>query len=140
MFCREAVADLLKLLPELKANGTQLTFVHIGTEEQANTFFSQFNLNDVPRVSDPEGNLYRAFGLKRAKIRQIINGPVMKRGFQAVMKGIRQGRTVGDPLRMPGVFLIHDGKLVKSYRHETVGDMPNYRELSNCETEACQTT
>jgi hypothetical protein len=31
---------------------------------------------------------------------------------------------------MPGTFLIHNGKILRAYRHETSADRPDYCELA----------
>src|SRR5207253_22205 len=72
-FCREAVAELATLRPQIEAKGTRLAFVHLGTEERAAKFFAPYKLDDLPRFADPDGKLYEAFGLVRAEWRQYLN-------------------------------------------------------------------
>jgi hypothetical protein len=40
---------------------------------------------------------------------------------------------VGDGFRMPGVFLVHQNKILKSYKHQSAADVPDYQKLSICE-------
>lgn len=115
---------------ELAAQGTQLAFVYIGTEEQAADFFDSYNLADVPRVSGTEQRLYQAFELTRAKLTQLFSLDTFMRGFAALGKGHGIGRITGNAFQMPGVFLIKDGRIANSFRHATVADTPDYVALA----------
>ena len=105
----------------------------MGSDEQAASFLARYGLADLSRFSDPECHLYRAFGLRRLPVRKLLTLRVLRRGFAAVWRGHRQGLLiVGDGLRMPGVFLVRDGAVVRSYRHEGPGDLPDYLDLASC--------
>lgn len=107
-----------------------MAFVHLGSEEEAAPLFASYGLPDVPRVSDPSARLYEAFGLERAGVAEYLTPSVWGRFFQAVTHGV--GIPVGDPMRMPGVFLLKDGEIVQAFRHKTVADRPDYDALSAC--------
>lgn len=130
-YCREAVADVAKLRAEIEADGTKVLFVHTATPAEADEFFPQYGLADVPRISDPDAVLYRAFGLRRGTPWQFF-GPKSAARFPAagIAAGHGIGTPVGDPLRMPGVFLIHNGDVLREFRHESVADRPDYRDLA----------
>lgn len=126
-FCREALADLAARRREIEAQGTRLTLVHMGTEEHGARFFAKYGLQDVPRVSDPERSLYRAFGLPRGSFGDLFGPKVWWRGFQAAILGRHGvGMLAGDGFQMPGVFLIFHGEVLRSYRHQSAADRPNY--------------
>lgn len=126
-FCREALADLAGRRREIEAQGARLTLVHMGTEEQGARFFSKYGLADVPRVSDPERSLYRAFGLPRGSFGDLFGPKVWWRGFQAAILGRHGvGLLAGDGFQMPGVFLVFHGEVLRSYRHQSAADRPNY--------------
>jgi hypothetical protein len=36
----------------------------------------------------------------------------------------------GDGLQMPGVFLLHRGKVLREFRHESAADRPDYVTLT----------
>jgi peroxiredoxin len=130
-FCREAVCEIEKLRPDIEARGTQLAFVHLSTEERAQKFFKPHHFDDVPRFSDPEGHLYEAFGLVRAKWRQYLNPRSVARMFNAWAHGNFLGAPDGDVERMPGVFLIHRAEIRTSFRHKLVSDRPDYLALAS---------
>jgi hypothetical protein len=115
----------------IEQGGTQLAFVHTGREADAAAAFARYGLGDVPRFSDPEGGLYRAFGLGRSGLRTMFAPRVWLRGVQAAfLKGYGVGGLQGDGLRLPGVFLVHRGQIVRAFRHATPADRPDYESLA----------
>jgi peroxiredoxin len=129
-FCREAVEEVSKKRSTIEGGGTTLAFVHLGTEEKANAFFTPYGLQDAPRFADPDGKLYEAFGLARAELRQYLNQESILRMLVAWLNGHFVGLPAGDVQRMPGAFLVRDGEIRKSFRHKLVSDRPNYLELA----------
>jgi peroxiredoxin len=131
-FCREAVDDITRLRPKIEALGTQLAFVHLSDDDQkAQKFFAPHGLAEAPRISDPDGRLFQAFGLVRAHWRQFLNYESVLRTLQAWLQGHWIGVPAGDVERMPGVFLIKNGAIAKAYRHKLVSDRPDYLQLAN---------
>jgi hypothetical protein len=125
-FCREALADVARQRKQIEADGTKIVLVHMGGSEE---FFAQYGLADVERVHDPERALYKAFGLQRGSLWQLLGPSVWWRGFGAWRQhGV--GFLEGDGFQMPGAFLVKGGRLVKEYRHATAGDRPDYCQLS----------
>lgn len=116
----------------IEAGGTQVAFVHMGEETQAAPFFGTYRLEDVARISDPAARLYRAFGLERGRLMQIAGPAVWLRGAAAMAKGHMVGALIGDTLQMPGVFLLQDGAVLKTFRHEYTSDVPDYADLATC--------
>jgi hypothetical protein len=81
-------------------------------------------------VSDPQRSLYRAFGLRRGSLTEVFGPKVWWRGFEAGILGRhRVGRLEGDGFQMPGVFLIYHGEVIRSYRHQSAADRPDYVRL-----------
>jgi len=129
-FCREAMADLAEKRREIESQGTRLVLVHMGTEENSVAFFRKYGLEEVPRLSDPERALYRAFGLPRGSLADLFGPKVWWRGFQAGILGRHGlGRPAGDAFQMPGVFLLFHGEIVRSFRHQSAADRPDYMAL-----------
>ncbi len=132
-FCREAVSDLERLRPQIEACGTRLAFFHLASEERAGKYFAPHHFEDIPRFSDPDGRVYEALGLYRAKWHQYLNPRSIARLFAAFSRGHLIGAPAGDIERMPGVFLIHRARIAKSYRHKLVSDRPDYVSLATLE-------
>lgn len=136
VFCREALADVQKHRSEIEAD-SQIGFVHMGMEnEETQQFFARYGLEDVPRFSDPDRQLYRAFELKLGRLLQLFGLPVWLRGAQAFFTGRHSvGTLKGNGFQMPGTFLLHQRKVVKTYRHQDAGDRPDYCELAKPDSE-----
>lgn len=130
-FCREALADIKKKQSSIEGEGARLVFVHLAEEEQARKYFEKAGLQDEHRISDPNGIMYSAFNLERADFGQVLGWRSWFRGINAMLKGHGSGPVMGDGFRMPGVFLINEGEIIKSYRHARSSDRPDYISLAN---------
>jgi peroxiredoxin len=129
-FCREALADLAQQRTAIEKAGTQLVLVHLGDDATFGDFAAGYGLGDVPRVSDPERRLYRALGLRRASLAEMLDPRMWWRGLQAaILEKHGFGGAQGDVAQMPGVFLIKDGRVVTGYAHRSPADRPDYLEL-----------
>ena len=99
----------------------------MGTEQQAQKFFSKFALDREPRVSDPSRELYKTFSLRRGTLSQLFGFKVWKREFRdRITLTYGLGRIIGDAFQLPGVFLIHHSEILKAFRHESVADEVDY--------------
>lgn len=126
-FCREALADLSAHRDRIEASGTQVVLVHMGNEDTAEAILTKYQLGDIPRVWDPKLSLYRAFGLEKGAWSQLFGPKVWWRGFEAGFLGKHgMGGADGDVTQMPGVFLVFHGEILKSYRHQSAADRPDY--------------
>ena len=129
-FCREAVEEISKKQRIIEGGGTRIAFVHLGTEEKAAAFFTPYGLKGAPRVADPDGKLYEAFGLARAEFRKMFNQESILRMLVAWLNGHFVGLPAGDVQRMPGAFLLVNGEIRKAFRHKLVSDRPDYLSLA----------
>jgi peroxiredoxin len=126
-FCREALTELAALRPDIEKTGTRIAFVHMSTDEEASALFGKFGLGDLPRISDPGCVLYRAFGLSKGSLGQVLGPKSWLRGFQlSVLRGYGIGGWFDDLFQMPGIFLLFHGEVLNSYLHQTIADRPNY--------------
>lgn len=137
-FCREALADVAAVRPELEAEGTAIALVHQSSEEEAAPFFARYGLADVPRVSDPSLRLYRALGLRRGSAGEFLSPKVVARAGAALLRGHAPGLLKGDGRQLPGVFLVRDGAVVAAFRHKTAADRPDYAAIARCDSDACE--
>ncbi|GAB5443038.1 MAG: hypothetical protein Fues2KO_33870 [Fuerstiella sp.] len=128
-FCREAVADIAEQRKKIESLGTQIVFVHMGQSEPED-LLQQHGLADLHCFRDPVCSLYDAFGLRMGSFRQLLGPHVLWRAFAARMRGIKGGAFDGNVFRMPGVFLLLDGEIVRSYRHASAADRPDYVDLA----------
>jgi peroxiredoxin len=124
-FCREAMTDIGVQRRQIEASGTNVVLVHMGSDEQAKRLLPKYGLETAVRINDGQRHLYRAFGLCRGTPRMLFGPKVWIRGLKAaILYGA--GRWQGDSFQMPGVFLLYHGEVVRSYRHQSVADRPNY--------------
>lgn len=116
IFCREQVAEL-KQHPDWN-----VVFVCQATPDEVAEFKATMKAVH-PFLCDPDARIYEDFGLERGALKQLFGPGVWKRGAQAMAKGARPGRTVGDPWRMPGEFIFNtNGVLVWEHRPRHAGD------------------
>jgi len=126
-FCREALADLGRQRREIESHGCGIVLVHLGPDDSAEQILSERGLADVPRISDPECRLYQQFGLEMGQFRQLFGAKVWLRGIQAgLINGHGIGAIEGNPLQMPGAFLVENGRFLSGFQHETAADRPDY--------------
>ena len=125
-FCRNAMSDVARLRRKIEGLGTRIVLAHMSTNETFRAFAKRYGLADLSLVSDPERALYRGLGLPRGNLWQIIGPKVMWRGLKAVLAGHLPGKMSGDVFQLPGVFLLHHGKVIKAHRYRNSADKPDY--------------
>lgn len=133
-FCREALADLAVRRAEIEAKGAKIALVHMGTADSFADFASSYGMGDVAAVSDPERRLYRGLGLRRGRLGQLFGWSVWWRGAKSFFEGHHPGALEGDGTQMPGVFLIHQGRVVRRFVHGNAAERPDYVSLSQLPT------
>ncbi len=132
-FCRAALAEISKKKSELEANGTHIVFVHMSTDDAADKYFKRYGLNDPIHISDPGCDFYQQFGLVKGNFNQLFGLSTWIRGVnEGVVKGHGIGKQLGDAFQMPGIFLIHHGKIKDQYIHRLASDKPDYIKLTEC--------
>lgn len=130
-FCRQTLADLASQRDDIEKAGVNIAVVGMAaTSEGLRTFGQQYGLTSVAWFADPERLLYRALELQRGTFKQLFGPRVWMNGVRAAMGGYGIGKLEGDGFQMPGAFVIYRGRVVRAYRHATVADRPDYKELA----------
>jgi hypothetical protein len=108
----------------------------MGTEQQAQQFFDKYGLPNAPRFSDPQKNLYKAMELEKGTLGRLFSLEAVARGLPVF---IRYGAAapVGDPMQMPGAFLLHNGLILCAYRHNSSAARPNYLAMAQGTDPCC---
>lgn len=73
--------------------------------------------------------LFATFGLQRGTFLQRFGPAVWLHGLRAVLKGHGVGAPRGDPLQVPGAFVVRDGEVPWSHRANHAGDQPRLRDV-----------
>ena len=133
VFCKEALSELSKKNASLDLKGIKLIFVHMSNYDTAKDYFDQYNFSSYYDVADPNCEIYEKFGLTKGSFGQLFGLTVMIRGVQANLQGNNWSlKQIGDGFQMPGIFLIHQGKIEESFIHNKVSDKPDYDNLISC--------
>jgi len=131
-FCREALSDMHFSLANIEAAGAKLVLVHMSEEEEASQILASYGLADISRISNSDQSLYKSFGLGRGSLDMVFSPRVLGRAIEALLHGNPIGKSCGDGLQMPGVFLLHRGRVLQTYVPESVDSRPDYvRIVSN---------
>ncbi len=91
---------------------------------------ARHGLVDAHHFSDPEGRLYRAFGIGHAGPGFLLDPRLWARGLAALVSGHGLGVPRGDVHRLAGVFLLHKGQVVRGRPLATVYERPDYLTLA----------
>jgi len=83
-----------------------------------------------PCLADPRRDGYKAYGLKRGNVLEVMGPAAWRRGREAARKGHRIERIEGDAFQMPGTFIIDRSGTVR-YAHyaKHSGDHPPLSEV-----------
>jgi hypothetical protein len=131
VFNRPALHELAASRHDLERAGLRVALVHMATDRQADLLLGQFGLADLPRFADGDLSLYRAFGLRRLSMRQLMTAETVRRGVEVCVRERRMFSVPhGDPMQMPGYFLIQRGRIVSSFVPERPWELPDFRKIS----------
>lgn len=128
-FCREALDDVADVRQQIEELGLNIALVHMSPWKEAEQVLQQRNLTGLQHYSDPNCEIYRAFGLQRGSFSQLFGPQVWWRGLAASARGHMVGKLAGDGFRMPGLFFLYQDEIWGSVRHRTAADRPDYLAL-----------
>jgi len=129
-FCRNAMSDIARLRRQIEAAGTRIVLGHMGTAEDFAAFAGRYGLADIAAVADPRCTLYKGLGLQRGRLLQLMGPRVLWAWFKSTLAGHLPGRIKGDPLQLPGAFLLHHGQVIKGHTYRDASDRPDYLMLA----------
>lgn len=122
-FTRQILRGLENLLRDAKAHDAELVIVHMLGKGRENPYLGGHD--GVARISDPHCDLYRAFGLGKGNLRELLGLHVIWLAAVSIFKGCGVGHLAGDGRQMPGAFLFRDGRIIASQRARSASDMPD---------------
>lgn len=126
-FCKESLLQLQEHRAQLEAKGITIVLVYMVNEKIAQEYLSQYNLEDLAQVSDPEEIFYKSFSLRRGSFIQLFGLKVWSRWISlGLKKRLFNTKPEGDVTQMPGIFLLQEGRITKQFVHKSVADRPDY--------------
>lgn len=136
--CRKSLEDIRQQRRGIEEKGTQIVLVHLAEQGEASDALQKYDLADLHRISDPNGIMYNAFGLKRGTNKEHFSWGSW---LASLLAGIGSGHYLGalardEGGRMPGVFLISKGEIVRSYRQSFTSPRPDFRQLASEQEQA----
>jgi hypothetical protein len=116
--------------PDIEATGTQVAFVHMSRDDEADAWFERYGLADVVRVSDPGKRLYREFELTDGSFGQLTHPRVWLPWIRtALLAGHGVGFAGPNWRQLTGVFVVFRNEIVAAVRHRNSAARPNYVQL-----------
>jgi len=121
MHCREHVVQLHHRIEELHATGAEIYVIGNGSPSFIDGFREETGWRGAIYV-DPSLEVYKAAGLKRGVLKT-FNLAAGIRSIGTLRRGIKQGRTQGDPWQQGGVLVIdRAGEIVWAHASGGPGD------------------
>ena len=116
---------MARLRSALSAQGTQVAFVHMQPPAEATEWFERYGMGDVPRFSDPEHRLYRAFELGEGSLFALAHPRVWGRW---VRTALGRGAGLQGPhwRQLTGMFLVDGERVLAEIRHKNSAARPDY--------------
>ena len=102
----------------------------MGSPAEGERFFDE-RWPEARAVSDTERVLYAGFGLERGRFGQLLGPRAVWAGVRAALRGHGVGRPVGDPMMMPGWFLVHDETVIWQHVHDHAGAPARFDEVTS---------
>lgn len=126
-FCKESLLQLQEHRAQLESRGITIILVYMVNDKIAQEYLSQYGLEDLAQVSDPEEIFYKSFRLRRGSFIQLFGIKVWARWITlGWRKRLFNTKPEGDVTQMPGIFLLQEGRITKQFVHKSVADRPDY--------------
>jgi hypothetical protein len=128
-FTRQILRSLQDLKNDAETKNARLVLVHMLQRGDEQNYLASETSGQIPRIADPNCELYRAFGLGKGGFFELFGPRVWLRGALALFKGCGVGHLAGDGLQMPGAFLYRNGEIIASQPAHSASDLPNLADL-----------
>lgn len=130
-FCRNVMSDIARLRDRIEATGARIVLGHMSDPESFAAFATRYGLANLPAVSDPDRKLYKGLGLRHGTFWQLFGPKSLWACLKTIVAGHSPGKIKGDPLQLPGAFLIHHGQVIRGHIYRFAGDKPDYVSLAS---------
>ncbi len=106
---------------EFQARGAEVAIVTIDAPAQVAALCQRYRC-EFPCLSDPRAEAYRAFGLERGGVAQLVTPRIIWRAAVSALKG-NYGGPIGEIFQMGGTFVIdREGVVRYRYRNRDAAD------------------
>ncbi|MFT4514418.1 MAG: hypothetical protein ACI91B_003127 [Planctomycetota bacterium] len=99
-------------------------FIHRASVEDGERFFAS-RFQTASAISDADGVLFEAFGLRRGTLTQLLGPRAIWRALVALLKGNFVGKPTGNEAQMPGAFLVRQREVLWEHRAGHAGEQPD---------------
>ena len=109
---------------EFDRAGARLVLIGQASPRQASHFRDKLGLEPLRVLADEERDSYRAAGLKRGGLTQLVGPRSVVSGLKhGARSGVIQGRVIGDAAQLGGEMIVRpDGSVAWSHVQEHAGD------------------
>ena len=109
MHCRDHAVQLHRAREQFEQAGVGLVLIGQASPRQASAFRRKLDL-DLPVLADEERATYKAAGLKRANVAQLLGPKSVLSGVKhGARSGVMQGRIIGDAAQLGGAMIVAPG-------------------------------
>ena len=130
-FCRETLAQLAAERAQLESQGIRLAVLHSASAADAAPSLARAGLSDVSAFADHHHTLAGALGIGRGSFMALLGPRNILRAVPALLAGHGIGYPVGDPLQMPGAFMVHRGRVISHHHHAFAGEQVDFRTFAS---------
>jgi prostamide/prostaglandin F2alpha synthase len=122
--CRDHAVQLYRAREQFEQAGLRLVLIGQASPRQARHFRDKLDLDPLPVLADDERESYRAAGLRRANLTQLVGPRSVLSGLKhGARSGVVQGRIIGDAAQLGGeMIVLEDGTVAWSHAQENAGD------------------
>ena len=109
----------------------EVVLIGQGEPRHAQAFCEHRSIDVFHCTVTPKNEAHRRYGLERGSVMEVAGPKVWLRGARTFFSpNARQGRTIGDPMQLPGTFVIDTAGVVRyAHRNTTSADNPPNEEL-----------
>ncbi|MCS6909529.1 MAG: redoxin domain-containing protein [Anaerolineales bacterium] len=129
MFCREWLAQLEQHTEQITSAGLRIAAVGLGEPKHAQRYCGSL-APSIACYANKTKEAYKAFGLDRGNLLQLMGPQVFAAGARAIARGYTQREITGDALMLGGVFVIDQEGIIRYAHYDAhAGDHPDFAEV-----------
>jgi hypothetical protein len=130
-FTALTLVELQKHLSQIQSKGFALKLLHMDSTGEFLGYANKYlrNSETWDHLSDPERKYYKALGLKKGSIIQVLGPSVFFNGMIAFCKGHGVGPLRGDGFQLSGIAVIKEEKIIDFYQTKKASDKLPFKQI-----------